>query len=77
MDKDSIVVSNIMLELTDRLKKRLAFNITYRTAHFDDGYLCILSAVIAVKTALYLICDMRDYLNRTSAIITTAFFVKN
>ncbi len=76
MDQDCIVMSYIMLELTDCFQERLAFDITYRTTDFDDGNSVLSSMWIAVKTALNLICNMRNYLNSSSAEITTAFFLK-
>ena len=36
MDKDRIVMSHIMLELTDGFKEWLALNITDCTANLDD-----------------------------------------
>ena len=58
MDKNCVVMTYVMLELTDRLKERLAFDVTNRTTYFYDGNLSIFASVIAVETALYLICDM-------------------
>lgn len=40
MDKDRIVMSHIMLELTDGFQERLALNITDCTTNLDDGKFC-------------------------------------
>lgn len=77
MDQNNIFCSALMLKLTDGFKERLAFNITYCTADFDDSNLSICCSRITVKTALDLICNMRDYLNSSSAKISAAFFLKN
>ena len=36
MDQNRILMTDLMLELTDGLQKRLALDITYRTTHLDD-----------------------------------------
>ena len=51
VNQNCIFVSDIQLELADGLQKRLALDVTDRAAHFDDGNLCILTTVIAIKTA--------------------------
>ena len=77
MDQNRIFMSDIQLELTDCLQKWLAFNISDGSTYLDDGNLGFLASIIAVKTALKFICDMRDNLNGSSTIIATAFFGKN
>ena len=37
MDQNGIFMTDIMLELTDRLQKRLAFDVTDGTAYLNDG----------------------------------------
>ena len=37
MDQDGILMTHLMLELTDGLQERLAFDITDGTAHLNDG----------------------------------------
>ena len=39
MNKDCIVMSHIMLKLTDCFQKRLTFNITNGSSHLDNGNL--------------------------------------
>ena len=44
MDQNRIVMSDFVLELTDRFEERLAFDITDRTTNFDDrnlGFICL------------------------------------
>ncbi len=73
MDQDDILMSFIVLELTDCLQERLAFDIAYRAADLDNGNFCILSSRIPMESALDFICNMRNYLYGTSAVITAAF----
>ena len=77
MDQDGIVVSDFMLELTDCLQEWLTLNISNRSADLNDRDMCIVGCEVAVKSALDFVCDMRDYLNGASTIITTTFFLKN
>ena len=60
MDQDRILMSNFMLELTNGLKERLAFDITNGSTNLDDGNLCLFCCKITEETALDLICDVRD-----------------
>ena len=77
VDQDNIFCSALMLELTDGFKERLAFDITDSTADLNDSNLRICCSRVTVETALDLICNMRDYLNSSSAKISAAFFLKN
>ena len=70
-------MADVVLELADGLKKRLALNISDRAADFNNGNLCFIAGVIAVETVLNLICNMRDDLNRAAAVIAAPFFVKD
>ena len=75
MDQDCIIVSHFMLELTDCLQERLTFDITNSSTHFNNSDLCLFCCKITEETALDLICDVRDYLHSSSAIITAALFL--
>ena len=77
MDQDNIFTSFFMLELTDGFQERLAFDISNGSADFDNGNFRILCSRIAVEAGFDLICNMRDYLNSSSAEISAAFFLKN
>ena len=77
MEKDGIVMSYFMLELTNCLQKWLALNIADSSANFNDGNVCILGSKIPIETALDFIGDMRDNLYSPSAIVTAAFLLKN
>ena len=66
-----------MLELSDGFQKRLAFNITHRTAYFDNGNSGIFICKVTIETTFDLICDMRDHLNGTTAVITTTLLLQN
>ncbi len=41
-----------MLELTNCLDKRLAFDITYGTTNFNDGNLGFVGRIVSVKSTL-------------------------
>ena len=49
MDQDDILMPFIVLELTDCLQERLAFDIAYRATNLDNGNLCILSSRIPME----------------------------
>ena len=76
MDQDRIVVSYFMLELTNGLQERLTLDITDGSTHLDDGDLCLFCCKITEETALDLICDVRDYLYSSSAVVTAALFLQ-
>ena len=76
MDQDCILMSNFMLELTNGLKERLALDITNGSTNLDDGNLCLFCCKITEETALDLICDVRDYLYSSTAIVTTALLLQ-
>ena len=41
VDQDGILAANVVLELTDRLEKRLALNVADGAAYFDNRDLCL------------------------------------
>ena len=67
----------LMLELTDGLQKRLAFNISDRAAYLNNGNLCVRGCKIAVKTALNFIGNMGDNLYGASAEISAALLLQD
>ena len=77
MDQDSILMSDFMLELTDRFQERLAFHITDSSANLDNGNMGLLCREISVKTAFDLVGNMGNYLYGSAAIITASFFLEN
>ena len=77
MDQNRILMTDFMLKLTDGLQKRLAFDITYRTANFDNSDSLFIRKFCTVETAFNFICNMRDNLNSPSAVIPMSFFLKN
>ena len=58
------------------LKERLALDITNGSTNLDDGNLCLFCCKITEETALDLICDVRDYLYSSTAIVTTALLLQ-
>ena len=77
VDQDHIFPALFMLELPDRLKEGLAFNVSYSPAHFDDCDLCMFGRRIAVETAFDLISDMGDHLDSASAEISPPFLLED
>ena len=77
MNKDCILTSDLMLELSDGLKERLTFDIADSTTYFNYGNLSLICWIIPEKTALDFVSDMRDNLNSTSAKVASSFFLKN
>ena len=66
-----------MLELSDCLKERLAFDVSDCSADLDDRDMCLIICEVSVELTLDLICDMRDNLYCASAVVTAALFLKN
>lgn len=58
MYHDAVVMTHLVLELSDSLKKWLALYVTDSTTYFDDGNLGALGIGIPVKSVLYLIGDV-------------------
>ena len=52
MDQNGIIMTNLMLELTNGLQERLALDVTYSTADLNDGDTGLVIRKIAVETAL-------------------------
>ena len=77
MDQDHIFMPLLMLKLTDGFQEGLALDVSYGSAHLNDGNLRAGSRGIAVKPAFDLIGDMRDDLNGASAEISPAFLLQD
>ncbi len=77
VDQNRVVAADLVLELSDGLQERLAFDVAYRAAHLDNGDPGIFISEIAVEAALDLICDMGDHLYRAAAVIAAALFLQN
>ena len=76
MDQYDIFKPLLVLKLTDRLKKRLALDISDCTAHFDDGDFSIFCSRIPIEFALDLIGDVGDNLYGTPAEVAAALFLE-
>ena len=72
MDENGILMSHLMLELTNGLQEGLALNITDGATYFDDSDSCVLIGKIPVEPALDFIGDVGDNLYGASAVIATA-----
>ena len=77
MNQNCIFMAHIMLELTNRLQERLAFDISYGSSHLDNCNLRIFCRRIAVKSALNLIGNMWDNLYSSSAKISSTLFLQD
>ncbi|SCH06300.1 Uncharacterised protein [uncultured Clostridium sp.] len=77
MNQNRVLMAHIVLELTDRLQKRLTLNIADGAAHLNDGNMGLILIEIAVKTALNFVGNMGDNLHRASAVIAAALLVQN
>ena len=77
MDQDRVLMADVVLELADRLKERLALDVADRTADLNDRDLCLIRRIIAVETALDFICNVRNDLHCASAVIAAPLFLKN
>ena len=75
MNQNSIFSADFMLELTNRLQERLAFDITDCTTDFNDCNTHIRVCEIAVETTLDFIRNVWNDLNGTSAIIAAALLL--
>ena len=63
-------MSHIMLKLSDGFQKWLAFNISYRSADFDNGNPVFIRGFCAIEAAFDFICNMRDYLYGSSSKVS-------
>ena len=66
-----------MPKLPDSFQERLAFNIAYRTADFDDGDVRFRRARIPIETALNFIGNMWNNLYRTAAEISSPLLLEH
>ncbi len=76
MYKDRIPGADFLSELADSFEKRLALDISDSAADFNDRYAFLITFFRLVKTALYLICNVRNDLYRSSAEIPVAFLLE-
>ena len=67
-------MSHIMLKLSDGFQKWLTFNISYRSADFDNGNPVFIRGFCAIEAAFDFICNMRDYLYVLFVKRTNKFF---
>ena len=70
-------MADFVLELADGLQERLAFNVSDRTADFNNGNMRFIRGKVAVETVFNLICNMRDDLDCAAAEISAAFFLQD
>lgn len=68
---------HIMLKLADGFEKWLAFNVSDRSADFDDGDAGVMGIGVPVETVFDFICNMGNDLYRSAAEISPAFFLED
>ena len=77
MDQNGIFMTYIVLKLTDGLQKRLAFNISDGSAYLYNSDPVLILLFGPIEPALDLVCNMRNDLYGTSAVIPMTFLLKN
>ena len=77
MDEKAVFLAHLNAYLTDSLKEGLAFDIAHGTADLGDDDIRIGILTHCVDEGLYLICDMRDYLNRLTQVISVALLFEH
>ena len=68
----NVVSTRLVAELTNCLKERKNLNVSNGSAHFSNDYIGVVCGD-STDSALDFICDVRNYLNSFSQIITTTF----
>jgi len=77
MDENCIFSADFMLELPNGFQKRLTFNVTNRSPHFNNGNSGFFICKVPVKPAFDFVCNMGNDLYSPSTVITTAFFLQD
>ena len=77
MDQRAVARPLVMHKLTDCLQERLALNISDRTTDLNNGNAVLIDIFGAVKSAFDFICDMRNDLHGSPAVITVTLFLQN
>ncbi len=77
MNHDSILMTDLLLELTDRLEKRLGLDITDGTTDLDDGDTILVLVIRMIEITLDLVCDVWDDLHGVSLILAVALLVQD
>ena len=77
MDQNGIFMADLVLELSYGFQEGLALNIANGAADLDDGDAHVGIGEIPVKTALDLIGNVRNDLNRAASVVAAALFLQN
>ena len=77
MDIQDILFADIFSELANSFQKGQAFNIADRSAYFCYGNICSVMRSKAQNPFLYLISDVRNYLNSASEELSFSLFFYN
>ena len=77
MNQNGILMTDFMLELTNRFEERLTFDISNRTSYFNNCNLSVGISKVSIKTTFNFIGNMRNDLDSTAAIIASSFLMKN
>ena len=76
MYENGIFMTNLMLELSDCFKEWLTFNISNGSTNLDNCDMGVFRSEVPIETTLYFICNMRNDLNSSSAIITATLLLE-
>ena len=77
MNQYGIFVSDLVLELADGLQEGLALDVAHRAADLDNGNAHVRVSKVSVETALDFVCDVRNHLHGTAAVIAAPFFLQD
>ena len=77
MNVEPVVLSDLVTDLTNRLDKRLAFDIAYCAADFGNYNVGVGLFADGIDKTLNLVGDVRNNLNRFAEVFSAAFLCEN
>lgn len=77
MDKQTILRSHFVPNLSDSLQEWLGFDVACGSTDFCDDDICPAGLATGVDEVLYFICDVRNDLDSASKVFTISLFLKD
>ena len=77
MDVQTVILADLVSDLSDRFNKRLALDVADGAADLGDDYVRVGLFADAVDEALDLIRDMRDHLHRLAEILAVTLLIEH
>ena len=77
MNHDGILMTDLLLELTNRLEERLGLDIADRTTNLDDGDTILALVIRMIEITLDLVRDVWDDLDGMTLILTVTLLVED